>query len=353
MVLNPVKVESAGTYKLFSRFTPESAPMDSISDHLLGAFCFDHQPGSWPEGLPVMHMPFDRFGSGPAREYWYSNRPVSRTRLHHIDLSYDDQTLFGCLHGCESGTLDQWFRDAYNRIFRVLQETGFSNMIRVWNGLPQINEPGTDGMERYRWFCFGRAQAFFEDGAYTGQLLPAATGIGTRAPGLSIAFLCSRKPRVLHLENDRQTPAYCYPKTYGPKPPSFARATFCGNHEGGTLFVSGTASILGSRTVHLDDPARQLETALDNIENLISESNLIPYGIDSSVNLSDLAQVRVYVRRATDLPLFEAILAKRLPGTEVMFLGGDICRKSLLVEIEGLVQLSCSNRDRHSHHAAG
>ena len=61
---------------------------------------------------------------------------------------------------------------------------------------------------------------------------------------LAIGFLAGRAvPR--HFENPRQVPAFEYPAQYGPRPPSFSRATAVKAGEGRWIFISGTAAVVG------------------------------------------------------------------------------------------------------------
>jgi chorismatase len=136
-------------------------------------------------------------------------------------------------------------------------------------------------------------------------------------------------------------PAYRYPRTYGPKSPSFARATHVLNSDAQALFVSGTASILGHETVHTGDIVKQCEVTLSNIAHLISLENLRLQGHAQGYGLHDMTQVKAYVRHASDLPIVkQACDAAFRPSVNIEFMIADICRSDLLVEIEGIVPFS-------------
>jgi hypothetical protein len=130
---------------------------------------------------------------------------------------------------------------------------------------------------------------------------------------------------VTPVENPRQVSAYEYPAQYGPKP-AFSRASILGD----TLFISGTASIVGHETVHVDDVTGQTRETLANIEALVGEANRISGA--GRFDMSTLAY-KVYVRHATDLPLIQSQLHTL---TQVLYLQADICRQDLLVEIEAV-----------------
>ena len=71
---------------------------------------------------------------------------------------------------------------------------------------------------------------------------PARAMVGSTA---SVVFAATEAtPR--HFENPLQVPAYEYPGEYGPRSPSFARATVVAQ-PGPCLFVSGTRDACGTQ----------------------------------------------------------------------------------------------------------
>jgi chorismate lyase / 3-hydroxybenzoate synthase len=193
-------------------------------------------------------------------------------------------------------------------------------------------------MQNYRDFVMGRSMAF-EEWAHRFEGMPAATGVGASSGGIDLYFLATRTGDVVHLENPRQTPAHRYPQRYGPRSPSFARATYLQPAAGspGTLFVSGTASILGDATESVGDIKGQCDVTIDNLEVLISRENLESHGVDDGFGLTDLDSLKVYVRDAEDLPIVvERCQAAFADRAQISFLVADICRPDLLVEIEGI-----------------
>ena len=112
----------------------------------------------------------------------------------------------------------------------------------------------------------------------------------------------------------------------------FSRATLLRQPEGLALFISGTASIVGHRSLHVGDSAAQTRETLANIEALLAEANRVARG--ARFELGALA-CKVYVRRPADLPVIKAELAAAFgAGTQLIYLQADICRQDLLVEIE-------------------
>jgi enamine deaminase RidA (YjgF/YER057c/UK114 family) len=102
---------------------------------------------------------------------------------------------------------------------------------------------------------------------------------------------------------------------------------------GGTLFVSGTASVVGHESRHRDDVAAQARETLRNIRALIGGEE----ATDGVLRDSRFSPVKVYLRRAEDRPIVQRILQDELgEATPILYLAAEICRPELLVEVEGL-----------------
>ncbi len=233
----------------------------------------------------------------------------------------------------EYTALHQATQQAYREILTVLDAFDCPHLVRVWNYLPEINQI-THGVERYRQFNSARQEALLVSGrAVTGRV-PAACALGAE-PGspLVIYFLASREA-PLFLENPRQVSAYNYPPQYGARAPVFSRATVLREPGGPTLFISGTASIVGHETVHAGDAAAQTRETLTNIDALLGEAKRVTGG--GTFSLETLA-CKVYVRRPEDLPVIRAEVSSALgPNARAIYLKADICRQDLFVEIEAV-----------------
>lgn len=210
------------------------------------------------------------------------------------------------------------------------------HLARIWNYVPAINAPGPGSLENYRLFCRGRSLAFEHHyGRGFKALLPAASAVGTRAGALTVIFAaCPVAPR--HFENPLQVPAYDYPGDYGPRAPSFARATVVSGAESATVFISGTAAIRGHETVAPESTRLQLGCTLENLHGISAACGLGPW---QSGAHPLTRHFKVYVRHAADQPMVAALLSERLltPADRVSYVQADICRSSLLVEIEATV----------------
>jgi len=274
-------------------------------------------------------------GRGPIGERWLSPRPARCFRRGPLAWAEDGALLAGTLSRPASGDLEELSRAHFAALLDLAGERGYPHLVRVWNYLPAINE-GDGDFERYRRFNAGRARAFEERfGAATAEsLFCASSAVGTPGARLGSAFLATRAP-ALHLENRRQVPAARYPRRYGPRAPSFSRATLVDADAGSALFVSGTASIVGHETVHPGSLEHQIDETLRNLDAVIEEAGrLAQWRVPG---LRHFAQVKVYLRFAGQADAARTRLEGRLPaGAATVFLEADICRDDLLVEIEGL-----------------
>jgi chorismate lyase / 3-hydroxybenzoate synthase len=231
----------------------------------------------------------------------------------------------------ESGALFRATELAYQEVFGVLKETEHPHLIRIWNYLPEINrEAGGD--ERYRLFNSARQLAFRNSGQATVGTVPAASALGSPAGSpISIYFLAARQPPKM-IENPRQTSAYHYPPKFGRHSPIFSRACMLRKSAGTSLFVSGTASIVGHETVHQGDVAAQTRETMANINALLDEANRVA-GL-ARYSLDEL-KFKVYVRQPSDLgAIEEALWGSLRSSSPIVYLQADVCREDLLVEIE-------------------
>lgn len=277
-------------------------------------------------------------------ELWTTPGTVETGERDGIVYAHDGDNLFCAGRVGPSDRYDAQTKSIYTSIFDLIGSLGYRSIFRMWNFVNHINQDNDDGLEIYRDFCKGRAEAF-EQRRFAFDELPAATGIGSLGGGIALYVLASRSTSRRNIENMRQVPAYRYPQRYGPRSPSFARATYLPTAapsrvsiRSGQLYVAGTASILGHETVHVGDIEKQTRVTLDNISHLISETNLSTYGVERGYQLADLRTIKVYVRRKEDVPAVREMCEEVFsPTAEVAFLNVDICRSDLLVEIEGVV----------------
>ncbi|MGX2994997.1 FkbO/Hyg5 family chorismatase [Streptomyces sp. JNUCC 64] len=311
---------------------------DVVGRGVLGrvAYARGGEPPTLHEGAPRLTVHMAGRETDPFTEVWVTDRPVRSGVEGSLVYAEDGEHIFCAIRIDGRGVYEDAVHAAYAQSFALLKRLGYTELFRMWNLVGGITDDNAQGLENYRDFCVGRARAFDD---WPGRI-PAATGIGSLSPGIDLYFLATRAGVPRHLENPHQTPAYRYPQEYGPKSPSFARATHLPGPQGapGTVYVSGTASIIGDDTVHHDDIAAQLDVTLSNIEALISTANLREHGVDGGFALKDLDQIKVYVRDEHDLPLVRARCGDVFPTEDIAYLNVDVCRRDLLVEIEGIAR---------------
>jgi chorismate lyase/3-hydroxybenzoate synthase len=219
----------------------------------------------------------------------------------------------------------------------LLRAAGGLNLYRIWNLVPSINGCAPDGLENYQRFCRARSLAFESAlGTDFPRSLPAASAVGTAEAGLTVVFLAGSRP-ARHFENPAQVPAYRYPPEHGPRPPSFARATVAEGDGGVDVFVSGTSAVVGHETVAPYDTAGQLDRT---IENLMLISRACGLGDRLGSGARCRRHFKVFLRNAGDLAPVSLEMGRRMlvPGDRVSYLGADICRSALNVEIEVAVR---------------
>ncbi len=277
-----------------------------------------------PLGLPLL-APASGF------ELWKSRGTVSWGRDAGIGFAHDGEVLFGSLSVLEGGpqTVAADTFKCYARIIAFLERHNYSHLLRCWNFLRDINQGEAD-RERYKQFCVGRHQALAAARNFERQL-PAGTAIGMHAPGLLIYFIACKQPGQ-RIENPRQVPAFQYPREYGPRSPSFSRATLKRSDGGGLLLVSGTASVVGHATRHPGEALPQLSETFENLRALLDHAAAQLDGCRWQ-----LQGLKIYLRERADLAAVRAHAEAQLgPRAPVLYLEGDICRNDLRLEIEAV-----------------
>jgi enamine deaminase RidA (YjgF/YER057c/UK114 family) len=237
---------------------------------------------------------------------------------------------------------------AFHRMQTRLAEAGvgFDQVVRTWLYVNQITE-GEDGRQRYQELNRARTD-FYRDIRFgvkaraaraPATIYPASTGIGTGGTRITMSCMAldSQRPDVflLPLENPQQTPAYDYHPSHSTQSPKFSRAMAVVQGHFVSTLMSGTASIVNSRTCHPGDIVRQTEQTIENIERLIAPENFARHGLPGSgATLSDIAKLRVYVKRQEDYEQCREVCERRLPRVPAIYLQADVCRPELLMEIE-------------------
>jgi chorismate lyase / 3-hydroxybenzoate synthase len=301
----------------------------------LGIVCFGSPP-SIPLSCPVIPIELPVLEGSGRCEIWSCDQPVRFHQDRELSAAMSGDLLFGSIIAHENGetTLEQTTEQAYRRLLDCVQEWGFPHLWRIWNYFPRINEQ-EQGLERYRLFCIGRHHALAETMPGFPASLPAGTAVGTQRGPLQIYFLAGAHPAT-HLGNPRQINAYDYPKLYGPRSPSFARATLCRSDSAAHLFISGTASVVGHQSQHVGLADMQALETVANLRALIDRAQAANACFQCPTKLHSI--FKVYVRSPKHLDIVRGVLqAPFLLSSDLLYLQGDLCRRELLVEIEGLM----------------
>ncbi len=308
----------------------EHADADQVATQLgvLAAIDFGAHPVNRGDARRIT-VPLPVVGDATITEVWRVDGEVRHG--HDEDLGWAEGGGYLMLslrvdeaaHGNDPAIAAEY---GYRRLLSAMAARGYRHWLRAWNYLADINHGDGDN-ERYRHFSRGRARGL---GDLPAARYPAATAIGhhQREAGLVVYTLSALHPGK-PLENPRQVSAWRYPRQYGPVPPSFARAMLL-DESLGQLLISGTASVVGHDTLH-DSADRQLRETLHNLDTLLDTAGF-PESLAESRHC-----LKLYLRHADDtdrlLPLLDAA---GLAGDRLLCLHGDICRRDLLVEIDGI-----------------
>lgn len=317
----------------------ETATLDSwlaaANTHPLAVISFGRSlPAQYTCLLVALDLP--QLDGPPMVEVWSSDQPVRTQQINGLTVAMSGDLLMGSISVDEQPgiSLEATACTAYRQLLRQLRGLGYPHLWRVWNYFPHINED-RQGLERYRQFCVGRYQALAEFLPDFPESLPAGTAVGTRSGPLQIYVLAGMHPAT-HLGNPRQLNAYEYPDTYGPRSPSFARATFCRSETRSHLYIAGMASVVGHTSRHVGLPEEQTRETIQNLRALLGHAE--GAARMHFTGAQSAALYKVYVRDAAHLAkVREALRSGPLSSEQVLFLQGELCRKELLVEIEGLI----------------
>jgi chorismate lyase / 3-hydroxybenzoate synthase len=321
---------------------------------VLGALCFSASAveSQIQAGIesPCLSVPMQRLDADDSIcEVWHGRGKLTQGQCGAIRYRHNDDVLFGVIvlpetmadADADKTPLQQATESAYRQVFSLIDTLRYPYLFRCWNYIADINSHSF-GLERYQQFNLGRQAAFIACGQDVVGNVPAACALGSAQGRLSIAFLAGRVVPQ-YIENPRQISACEYPSQYGPRSPTFSRASLVHLGQGEVLFLSGTASVVGHATLHPADVVAQTRETMSNIEAVLEQANRL-----SRCGRFDLAclNYRVYLRHPVDLAMVCAELENRVSGSlKAVYLQADICRKDLLLEIEATASLNLDRGD--------
>ncbi len=314
-------------FPLLARATvPDS---NSFFEHCFAAnWRAAHSPARIPIALPVL-------AAGPALEIWRGAAPTHQEALSGGGLVANQDFLSIYRTEAVSGRRDieSLTREIYSDILERQRTLGYPYLLRTWNIVPAINQ-GSDDQENYVRFAVGRGTALdacqLAESSYC-----AATCVGAVPESPLTVIAVASRAMPVSVENPRQISAYHYPRRYGPRAPSFARATMLPHERGATLFISGTASIVGHESKHAAVDA-QLQEALVNVHEVRQQA----LALQPQLSYRGDSSWRIYLRDPADLPQIVPIVEGVTGSAQnVVYLHADLCRRDLKVEIEGACEL--------------
>ncbi|MCK4751330.1 MAG: hypothetical protein KAT15_29935, partial [Bacteroidales bacterium] len=166
------------------------------------------------------------------------------------------------------------------------------------------------------------------------------------AGGVTLSFYALPETpdiNVIQVDNPFQQPAFDYPDEVlvgessvdhqAKTTPKFVRAKHVKSNDSHITFISGTAAIRNEKTVAVNNMQKQLLVTLENIEHLISRSNMENSGIRNARE-EKVTYYRGYVKNIKSITDIIRKCEEWLPGVPYLMLVSDICRQDLLLEIE-------------------
>lgn len=246
------------------------------------------------------------------------------------------------------GTADQ-ANKAFSQMKAILENEGldFSDIVRQWNYIENILGVTSENQklkQNYQIFNNVRTNHYKTSSFRNGY--PAATGIGMKVGGIVLDFIAvsSVKDITIHpIKNPHQVDAHQYSEevlvgdnSASKASPKFERAKVLANHSVNEIYISGTAAILGQKTIEQQAIADQTLITIQNINDLISFSNLKANGVSVPNNIEAPSYLRAYVKNMRDIPKVRKICNEYFKDIPALYLVSDICRDNLAVEIEAL-----------------
>ncbi len=287
--------------------------------------------GSEVRGGLVVDVPLPQLGDARVDEVWTTAANVRTGTDGPLRFAATDELLFGAL-SVDERDLERDVAELYDALLEHVDASAHPHLLRIWNVVPRVTQRAgltDEKLDRYMSFCRARSLAFERHhGSDFARRLCAASAVGSVEGPLVTWFLSGREPGQ-RISNPRQEESWRYPERYGPRPPSFARALRAPAPFDDTVFVSGTASIVGHASRHQGDVAAQVEETLRNLDVVTEQTGLRRSPTD--------ALWKIYLRDADDEPRVRALLTAQLGPTPLLFLRADVCRPELAIEIEGLL----------------
>ena len=261
-------------------------------------------------------------------EVWNTDENVYAKEINNFYTSKSENYLFGStiIDMNESYKNNKTkIINAYNNLFEIARLEKME-IVKIWHFIPELLSKYNNDKTNYSLLCESR-EIVYKD-YFKNFNFPAATAIGIKGKKILIYFFAGKFSKYKVIENKRQVSSYLYPQQIFKEKPMFSRAVSIDNVKSGVskILISGTASIKGYESMHSLNLKEQLNEALKNYETLISLNN-------NSSNIS-----RIYITNINDEDKLwiQQKLEKVFGMDRFIIVYGDICRKELIIEVEGV-----------------
>lgn len=255
------------------------------------------------------------------------------------------KVLIGSVQSFSNADCKNNSKQVFDDLQLIFNKVAFpvNTIVRQWNYIENIL--GFDDQEQ-RYQAFNNVRSAIYGNLFNDKGYPAATGIGMNRGGVIIEFMAvqSSELKSVAINNPSQIAAHTYSKNVlaGEEcllktTPKFERARYLELFGKKLIFISGTASIIGERTVGVDNPAEQTEITINNIKQLYSKEILTQ--LSGETLNPKYGHARVYIKNPKDFPVIKRTFKSHFGKLPVVYIIADICRNDLLVEIEGKVIL--------------
>jgi hypothetical protein len=224
-----------------------------------------------------------------------------------------------------------------------------NNLVRQWNFIGDILRM-KEGFQNYQVFNEVRSEFYNKFRTIAG--FPAATGVGMKYGGVFLDFFALKTDdtvKVKAINNPGQVNAYEYGQQVlkgvaaggasAKHPPQFERGLLLINKTGSTLFVSGTASIIGQETIGKGDVGEQTIVTIENLRKVSDIERIKQLTENQDIGQGKFSLLRVYVKKQEDFKSVKSICYEHFKNSPVIFIEADICRDDLLTEIEAEISI--------------
>ena len=261
-------------------------------------------------------------------EVWNTDENVYAKEINNFYTSKSENYLFGStiIDMNESYKNNKTkIINAYNNLFEIAKLEKME-IVKIWHFIPELLSKYNNDKTNYSLLCESR-ETVYKD-YFKNFNFPAATAIGIKGKKILIYFFAGRFSKYKVIENKRQVSSYLYPQQIFKEKPMFSRAVSIDNVKSGVskILISGTASIKGYESMHSLNLKEQLNEALKNYETLISLNN----------NTSNISRIYISNINDEDKLWIQQKLEKVFGMDRFIIVYGDICRKELIIEVEGV-----------------